>query len=192
MINYAAITQFEDFFSNIDVVLDQHQIALQNNVDRYLQLKDLFNRVNVSTDIEFQRLYSYFYGLNRALNPNQKKEYYSRMEEMKNTDQCINVLGMTVELKPILGKYHFSFCSKMANIINDELYPIYDRNVRNVFHRKNLGNGLNYWRNIYQDISDTYRHLENHPIIPAFRTQFNAHKMGYMKILDALFWTLGR
>ena len=192
MINTTAITRFEAFYANPTLSLNNHQALFQNNVNRYLQLKEILHQRDVSVDVEFQRLYSYFYGLNRAMNAEQKAAYYVRLEEIKNTDKPIDVRTLTEELRPLLGKNHFSFCSKMANIVNDELYPIYDKNVRQVFHRANLGYGLDYWGNIYQDITDTYQSLINHPVITAFRNRFNGQEMGYMKVLDALFWVMGR
>ncbi len=192
MVNSIAITQFESFYAISAQAFDNNQEAFENNVRRYLQLKEMLHNRDVSLDADFQRLYSYFYGLNRALSVQQKAAYFSRLERMKDTDYQINVRALTEELRPSLGKYHFSFCSKMANIVDDELYPIYDRNVRRVFHRANLGHGLDYWENIYQDITDTYQCLMNHPVIKCFENRFNSHGMGYMKVLDALFWVIGR
>lgn len=192
MINTTAITRFETFYANPILSLNDHHVVFQNNVDRYLQLKELLHQRNVSEDDEFQRQYSYFYGLNRAMNAQQKSAYYLRLEEIKNTDHPIDVRALTEELRPLLGKNHFSFCSKMANIVNDELYPIYDKNVRQVFHRANLGYGLEYRENIYQDITETYQIMSNHPVISSFKNRFNAQGMGYMKVLDALFWVMGR
>ena len=190
MINYNTIQLLETYFEIFDLAATRFQAKFENNVHRFLELKNLLHEVNVSENDYFQRRFAYFYGLNR-LSQAAKTAYFERFELIKNTTRPIDVRELTEEMATALGKYHFSFCSKMANLIDDERYPIYDSNVATVFHRHGLGYGLDYKSNIYQDLCDTYRYLENHPLVDAFRTRFNAEDMGYMKVLDAMFWFVG-
>ena len=101
------------------------------------------------------------------------------------------------------GNNYFSFATKVLNLMNTDEFPVFDNGVSTVFQKpfpqpdeneidypgKDL---LDHQDAIYQDILDTYRELENHPVIEAFRAQFNCPDLGYMKILDAIFWRLGK
>ena len=191
MINQQAISQFQKLTNDFDSFVNQHHDDLTTNVHRYLELKHLLHEVNVAEDAYFQRQFSYFYGLNQRIKREIRPLFYRKMEEIKNTHEPIDVRSLTEELSQVLGKNHFSFCSKMANLINDEKYPIYDSQVAKVFHRKGLGYDLDYKTNLYADVKDTYESLKDSPVITAFQDKFNAHEMGYMKVLDALFWVIG-
>lgn len=191
MINQQAISQFQKLTNDFDTFANQHEGPLKTNVERYTELKNLLHKVNVSEHEYFQRRYSDFYGLNLRIKRDLRPLYYQKLEEIKNTKKPIDVRSLTEELSPVLGKNHFSFCSKMANIINDEKYPIYDSQVAKVFHRKGLGYNLDYKTNLYNDLKDTYESLKDSPVIPAFQDRFDAHEMGYMKVLDAIFWVIG-
>lgn len=97
---------------------------------------------------------------------------------------------------------YFAFATKVLNLLDEENFPLYDNHVGCVFQKpfapvdgKDLDypgkDMLDYQESVYQDILDTYRELENHPIIEVFRARFNCPDLGYMKILDAIFWRLG-
>ena len=191
MINLNAIQRFRTFYADFDDAAGRCDEAFSNNVRRYLELKNLLHQVDVSTDIYFQRRVSHFYGLNQArLGPDRKAAYFRKLEDLKNTDAPIDIAALTASLERQLGKYHFSFCSKMADLINDEEYPIYDKNVKKHFRRRGLGYRHDYLQSIYTDITDTYRSLVDDPVITAFRKRYNAQDMGYMKVLDVLFWVI--
>lgn len=192
MINENAIKRFEAFYKNSEEAFEMNDEAFKNNIKKYLDLKKMLHQVDVSNSEVFQRRFSYFYGLNRFVSADGKRVYFNKLESLKNTTEHINVGQLTEEMESGLGKYHFSFCSKMADIINDNLYPIYDSNVRTIFHRRGLGYGHDYYVAVYNDIIDTYKELKNHPVVSAFKKKYQPKGMGYMKILDALFWVMGR
>lgn len=189
MINYNAIERFNNHYAHFDLVANQHNTAFNNNVVRYLELKNLLHNVDVSQDEYFQSRFTFFYGLHHI--PSARRSmYYQEMEALKNSTDPINVRALTERLEASLGKKHFSFCSKMANIINDNAYPIFDSHIAAVFHRPGLGYGIDYKDNMYQDVIDTYNSLRDSPTIATFRNMYNAGNMGYMKVLDTLFWVL--
>ena len=190
MINQHAIQLLEFYFQNSDLAFTLFQARFENNVNTYLALKNRLHAVNVSEDELFQGQFANFYLVKRLPRP-AKVAFFREFESLKNEDIPINVRELTEEMAPALGKMHFSFCSKMMNMINDEEYPIYDSNVATVFHRPGLGYGLDYKNNLYQDLCDTYHSLENHPLVETFRVRFHANGMGYMKVLDTLFWFVG-
>ena len=190
MINQHAIQQLENHFENFDLAATLFGTIFENNVQRFLELKHMLHEVDVSRDKRFQKQFGYFYGVQR-MSREAKTAYFTRFEQLKETDGPIDVRELTEEMAPALGKRQFSFCSKMANLIEDDTYPIYDRYVATVFHRPGLGYGMDYKTHLYQDLCDTYRSLKNHPLVAAFRERFHAEDMGYMKVLDALFWFVG-
>ena len=165
MVNENAIKRFEAFYKDYENAFKVHDEEFRNNVRMYLDLKRMLHKVDVSTDETFQRNYSYFYGLNRFVSAGRKRVYFRKMELLKNSTNPINVGELTGEMVPELGKYHFSFCSKMADIIDDERYPIYDSNVKKSFHRRGSGYGHDYYVTIYEDITDTYKNLKKHRIL---------------------------
>lgn len=191
MINQNAIQQLEYYFQNFDLADTLFHDRFEYNINTYLELKSLLHQVNVSEDEYFQNLFSNFYLVKRLPRPS-RAAFFARFEMLKNTVAPIDVRELTVDMSSILGKKHFSFCSKMANMINDEEYPIYDSNVARVFHRPGLGYGLDYKDNIYSDLRDTYRSIRNHQIVEAFSRRYNAEqRVGYMKLLDTMFWFVG-
>ena len=196
MVNLNALHRFEAFYADFDQVIDLNGQVIQNNVHRYMELKQLLHQVDVSENAYYQSRYSYFYGLNRALNAGQKAAYYLRLEVLKDAyhprENPIDVTELTEEMVPSLGKRHFSFCTKLANMVDDDIYPIYDKNVAKVFHRRGLGYGMQYKENIFIDIRDTYNELRSHQVTELFKNRFNAQEMGTMKALDTLFWVMGR
>ena len=190
MINQHAIQLLEYYFQNPKLAEDLFQIRFEYNVNTYLELKDRLHQVNISEDEYFQRRFADFY-LVKRLPRIAKAAFFTKFESIKNKIEPIDVRALTEEMVPALGKLHFSFCSKMANMINDETYPIYDSNVARVFHRPGLGYGLDYKNNIYTDLIDTYSELTNHRLVEDFRIRYNAERMGHMKLLDTMYWFVG-
>ena len=192
MINTNAIIRFHTFYSDFDKAAEKYDEAFKKNVQIYLELKERLHCVNVSSDQAFRSKYATFYVMNQYLKSEQKDAYFNKLEELKHTSNIsISVPAFTEEMMPLLGnKFHFSFCSKMANILNDDAYPIYDRNVRSVFHRRGLGYGHDYYSSIYCDITDTYTALRGDAVIDKFIKRYHAQNMGFMKVVDVLFWVL--
>ena len=55
MVNSRAITQFESFYANSAQAFDNNQEAFENNVRRYLQLKEMLQNRDVSLFIDTAR-----------------------------------------------------------------------------------------------------------------------------------------
>ena len=191
MINKDAIKKFETFYWDFEDVFSKYDADFRNNIQIYIQLKGMLHEMDVSANEDFQRLYSKFYGV-RRLPVHCRREYFIRLESLKNTTDTISVGQLTKEMKPSLGKFHFSFCSKMADIIDDKRYPIFDSNVYESFKRRLSGSRLEQCIAIYKDITDTYKKLKNNPVLTAFKNKYRPIGMGYMKMLDALFWVIGK
>lgn len=190
MVNTHAIQQLEYYFQNMEVADNRFHDKFQYNVDKYLELKGLLHQVNVSENVYFQKEFANFYLVKRLPRP-AKAAYFARFEELKDSDAPIEIREFTDEMTAVLGKNHFSFCSKMANMINDDAYPIYDSNVAAVFHRRGLGYGVDYRYHIFVDLRDTYNSLRGHHLVDDFRNRFHAEGVGHMKLLDTMYWFVG-
>ena len=174
----------------MEVADNRFHDKFQYNVDKYLELKGLLHQVNVSENVYFQKEFANFYLVKRLPRP-AKAAYFARFEELKDSDAPIEIREFTDEMTAVLGKNHFSFCSKMANMINDDAYPIYDSNVAAVFHRRGLGYGMDYRYHIFVDLRDTYNSLRGHHLVDDFRNRFHAEGVGHMKLLDTMYWFVG-
>ena len=123
-----------------------------------------------------------------------KAAFFSKMESLRGSSDRMDPRAVTEALQPAMRKNNFSFVTKMLNLLSDNEYPIYDKYVGVVFQKPFTPEetGLDHKESVYRDIADTYRSLENHPVIEAFRSRHGCHGMGYMKVLDSIFWKLGK
>jgi len=190
MINNNAIRLLDYYLTNNPGLLEDPSFA--TNAAVYSFLKDEFLNGDVSCNPLFQWAFSAFYGMG-IVPVEGKAAFFSKMESLRNTCAGICARQLTEELRPAMGKRYFSFATKMLNLLDDTGYPIYDRMVGLVFQKPFNPDEtrLDHQHSIYLDIIDTYRSLKDHPIVGRFRKRFNCKKIGYMKILDSVFWKLG-
>ncbi len=141
----------------------------------------------------FQWAFAAFYGM-KVVPESGKVAFFEKMEALRFAHAHLDAREVTESLRPEMGKNYFSFTTKMLNLLDDTTYPIYDSQVAIVFQRPFTleETRLDHQCSIYQDILDTYRQLKMHPAIEMFRTHFNCPQLGYMKILDTIFWHLGK
>ena len=190
MINNNAIRLLDYYLTNDPAFLEDASFA--TNVAVYSFLKDEFRKGDVSRNPLFQWAFSAFYGMG-IVPVEGKAAFFSKMESLRNTYTGVGARQLTEELRPAMGKSYFSFATKMLNLLDDAEYPIYDRMVGLVFQKPFNPDEtrLDHQHSIYLDIIDTYRSLKDHPIVGSFRKRFNCQGIGYMKILDSVFWKLG-
>lgn len=193
MVNDYAIARLQEALGHNDNFWDENNALFENNVTIYLNLKQRMQQNDLRNDIEFQNQFTRFYVLYHM--PTVVRPFfYEFFEAHRNLINNMTARAITEELREPLGKNYFSYVTKMLNMINDEVYPIYDRNVERIFHRPCGLYGLDYKEIIYQDIADTYSDIIHSPLsifIESFRQRFNANGIGNMKVLDAIFWVLG-
>ena len=192
MINHDAIRLLDWYFRQPDPFANDAD-AFFNNVTVFRSLKQHLLNGPVSGNGAFRRRFSSFYVM-RFVPADAKNVFFAQMDELRERHINLDAKRLTEELQIGMGRYYFSFTTKMLNLLDDKVYPIYDSQVGVVFQRPITPDEsrLDHQAAVYQDILDTYRELENHPVIEAFRTRFNCPDLGYMKILDALFWRLGK
>ena len=192
MINQDAVRLLDHFFAQPSFFTD-NQAAFIRNAEEYALLKRQFHEGPVTGNPAFQRRFARFYGM-RFVPAAGKNAFFQKMELLRNNHEGLDARLLTEELQPVMGQYHFSFATKMLNLLDDEVYPIYDSQIAVVFQLPYSPDEtrLDHQEAIYRDVTDTYVSLKQHPVIDAFRTRFNCPEMGTMKVLDALYWRMGK
>lgn len=185
------IQLFSDNTSDPNSFFKKHETTLKTNVEVFKFLKQRLKETNPSNDVLFQWVFSAFYGM-PYISRHKRPPFFEKMQEINDNCDDLNAQEITENLAPLMGKKYFSFVTKMLNLIDDEKYPIYDSNVGLVFEKKHKPCGKNYQMSVYQDIIDTYNQLKDKPIVDEFKSYFSCPDIGYMKILDSIFWIIGK
>ena len=100
------------------------RIAESMGFDKYKQIMETVRKTNVSTDLDFQRIFNAFYRVRR--NAEWRKTYYNLFETSKNSTPSFESIIRT--MYEVTGNIEASFSSKMLATINPEM-PIWDRYV---------------------------------------------------------------
>ena len=190
MINDNAIRLLEHSFANNPSILNDASFATNSAV--YSFLKEEFLKGDIRSNPLFKWAFTSFYGM--GIVPSEGKEaFFSKMESLKNCNNDLDASQLTQGLKQEMGKNYFSFVTKMLNLVDDNKFPIYDSQIALVFQKPftPAETRLDHQSSIYRDVIDTYCSIKSHPVIARFRNLYGCPGMGYMKVLDALFWKLG-
>lgn len=181
----------KDFFK-------ENHISLDITSATYIILKKSYKKYGASNK-SFQNVFSQFYGLRRFVDNEFVSKYFKKMEELRE-ESFYDIRKLTEELVDNDGRVQFSFATKLLNIINDEIYPIYDGNVAKAFgiyapDSKNIKEKIDGHINNYLIIGSIYRDLlvENASVISAYRDFFNysVANLSDMRVLDIIVWKLG-
>ena len=167
--------------------------AIQTNVQVFELLKKELQASNPAENALLQWAFSAFYGMTRV-SPDKRFPLFQKMAEIKINSNDLDAKEITESLRLSMEKNYFSFVTKMLNLVDDEKYPIYDSHVAAIFEKPHVRgeDRLSHQMSVYQDIIELYKNLRDHTVISRFRAQFNCPDMGYMKILDSIFWVIGR
>ena len=193
MVNNDAIKFLDYYIQQTPGNFSDDKITFATNVAVSLFLRNEFQKGDITGNRLFQWAFSAFYGMG-VVSSEGEKAFFEKMESLRDAHSDLNAREITEGLKPEMGKNCFSFATKMLNLLDDTNYPIYDSQVAVVFQKPFTPEEtrLDHQCLIYQDIIDTYKSLENHQAIALFRNRFNCPELGYMKVLDTIFWKLGR
>lgn len=97
----------------------------QKGIGQYSALMDLFGKVNVSADADFQRQYNAFYRVQRRQD-SWYRDYYALMQQLKGTKPVFS--GVLDAIYSTTGRYEPSFSSKLVATI-DPTKPVWDVHV---------------------------------------------------------------
>lgn len=111
---------------NIARDLVRHQEIAQG-LERYEYLMNQLHKVDVSTDAEYQHVYTLFYRMKPFRSDDFLMEYFRYMEQAKNEPNLMFESAFP-NIYRISGSMEMSFCSKMIHTINPS-QPIWDKVV---------------------------------------------------------------
>lgn len=136
----------------------EKRLASSMGLDKYSRIMRDFNKVNVSSDKDFQREFNGFYIVRR--NAEWRKIYYDLFEKMKTEDATFSKIITYLFEKT--GNIEASFSSKMlATIYPDK--PIWDqyviRNLNLKLAGKTKQETLNNAIKLYSDIENWYQNF---------------------------------
>jgi hypothetical protein len=161
----------------------------KDGISKYLKIMEMFHKVNVANDKDFQQLYNNFYKM-RHPQTEFYTEYYSYMERNKNN--TLSYLDVLEYFKKY-GRLEFSFSSKLLATIDPTL-PIWDKYVLQnlnltVPHGNDKENKANV---IYNNIIQWYKDYKNTPeakkCITLFDEYYPNNNITPIKKLDFIFW----
>ena len=177
----------------------------------YKFLKEIYNMPTthrIAEDYYFKRIFESFYALLKQYLGDYPNRLYNKMDDIRDkgigklTPQEVSNMANTLSGN---DGFQFSFTTKMLNLEDDEYYPIYDRMVALVFgfpinclgYKKYKENSEKekLYAEWYDHIKNVYEKLENEPvvidIVNKFKTIFDCD-LHYMRIIDIIFWQLGK
>ena len=97
---------------------------LADGLKKYNYIMSHVRETNVSSDLDFQKVFRDFYQMRRFYSDHFACHYFTLMEQLKDTDNMTFEMAME-RIKHIQGTYEMSFASKLLHTI-DPLHPIWD------------------------------------------------------------------
>lgn len=180
-----------------------------NSVDMYGYIQKQFHNGNVASNIPFQLAYNSFYRLNGAGLTKQFKSNYFRLLQEKRIIKVFNraeIRGILLELYKYKNAkgfncIHFSFTTKLIHTIDND-FPIYDSKIKRVFGFKgpypyhNINEKIETYLTQHENINFTYKQIIEENLLDSifilFSLKFPNSALSKVKILDFIFWTVGK
>ena len=167
--------------------------ATKKGIDKYIKIMELFTKVNVSKDEEFQRKYNDFYKIRR--NKQFRERYYSIIENSKkDKPSLIKVLDELYKF----GNLEVSFASKLLATIDPNL-PVWDKYVLENFkisppsRKLEKIERINQTNGVYESLKNKYKDLlekdEGKLMIRIFN-EYYPNDISSIKKIDFIIWQL--
>ncbi|MFA6533935.1 MAG: hypothetical protein WCT37_02050 [Patescibacteria group bacterium] len=172
------------------------------NIAVYLFLKDEYTKQNILNNFVFQFVFRSFYRMDSAGLSDEIKSCYFKLLANKQTKLEI-ILSELYKIPTLKNKktIQFSFSTKLLHTIDNNL-PIFDSEVGKIFNLKVSGKNedekIASCIKIYDTLKVYYLELNNaeeiKEVISKFRQRFDVdiNKISNTKILDFIFWSLGK
>ena len=153
----------ENFFNN-------NYSEIRYTVIGYKFLKEIYDREgDLSNDRYFKLIFGQFYAMGALfVTKNFIEDFYDKMDAIRNRKRTANLdpTKIALELCNEETGFQFSFVTKMLNLENDTLYPIYDSMVALMFNfnlnelvGKNHSEKASIYNKWYKEIITTYNDL---------------------------------
>ena len=172
----------------------QDRLASSMGLDRYKDIMDAVNVVDVSMDTNFQRTFNGFYGVRR--NAEWRKVFYDFFEESKK--KSVSFEEILMYLYEETGNVEPSFSSKLFATL-DSNKPIWDRyvtqNLQMKLEGKTKGDRIKNAIRLYDDIETWYSEFlktnKAKECIAAFDSALpNYSWISDIKKVDAILWSI--
>ena len=125
--------------------------------EKYEYLMDAVQKIDVSQDREFQRVFDGYYKVRR--NAVWRKKFYDLFEVVRKSNPLPSFDAVVAALYKATGNVEASFASKLLASVNKDL-PIWDRRVGRSLNLKVKGTSqeekLADVKRVYQEVRDTY------------------------------------
>lgn len=180
-------------------------LQLERDVTRHLALHDLARRVDASSDMEFQRKFRRYWGLNAArLSDSFHRAFFRLLEDVKQAGTGdIEVITRELAAVPtnLTGRrtLQFSFASKLLHTV-DPHAPVYDSFVASFYFflppgsEKPLDERLEQLIGFYRFLQSEYQRVIREGLLDAaiqrFRSHFDVREaFTDERIIDLLLWS---
>lgn len=208
MANFLSDEIIASIKTNSERIVEQ---ITQEDIDIYCIIQEQFknSRGNIVANTIFKYLFkNYYFRRNLYYYSNEFfKNYFSKFSEQTLQERIIKSENINEIIKEILealykknDKLNFSYTTKMIHTINPE-YPIYDSNVVNAlklksYYKKDKEKRIDQYLKNYNEIHNIYNQIilkgDLNEIIDEFSKTRDISKLNNIKILDYIFWSVGK
>lgn len=167
---------------------------LKKGVEKYSEIMRRFEDIkDLTADVDFQRLFNVFYGLNRGRTSEWKGKYYSLFEEARGKDVNYGILLDAFYKRT--NRVEASFISKMVATIDPD-NPIIDSVVLKHVQLKlpycktkgRIEKTVEVYESLRLIFSDYLLSDEGHLLVKLFKQTFGNKVRSEYKMLDFVLW----
>jgi len=171
----------------IDCALSRVGVGLK----KYLSLQNDLNKIDISTNRDFQKRFNHFYRVRR--NADWQSQFYKLFQNYK--DKPVTFSEILGAIQKNTGRYEASFASKLVASIHPDK-PVIDK-----FVLENVGLKLSYApsKNREQKILSTYEKLQEKferflntdngkYLVDKFKEEFPEDAVTEVKMVDLVLW----
>lgn len=166
-------------------LIPKNEIIL--SIKLYKLVRTLYNKdTNISSNVEFCWAYENYYGLSLHYMKADINTYFAVLKAHVQDKSTMKIDDIVSELST--KNKHYVFASKLMNFVDDEQYPIVDRNVCSLFGFK----PSETYSYRYDAICRVYTKLSKNRRVLKYISNFPFDGIGIMKILDILAWNIAK
>lgn len=171
----------------------------KESIHTYIYLRDDYikTKKDLSTNYLFRSVFSSFYGMG-FLKDVHKDQFFRGVQDCVevNLESLYNSISNNG-----LSTFQFSFITKILNLNNPEVNPIYDSHVAKCLDLDQIDNTkkLESAKEIYNNLIDYYKELKGQSAIKYCLKQFNEtfcdekiERLPDIKKIDFLIWATGK
>lgn len=161
-------------------------------IQQYIDIQNMYGKIDVTKDKDFQRIYKGYYRLRR--DDAWCKVYFNVLKESNKSTMLSEILNRLYdENKGDNKKVELSFATKLMHTINPNL-PIYDSHVANMLKLDKItGSGkekIESAEKVYRQLQDRYKGL-SHLADKFDKVLSNVNISKTKKIDTVLYWQVG-